>query len=219
MKVIRYYTLRTKGKNKERLKNLENKLKELKDLINDVTLSNLIPLVEEIENIYNQVLIYIISNKEYIDANNEESIAYKRKTNLIRLGESVGQAIILSEIYKTHLDPRIGYIYDIDSKKFPLVLDMLCIFKAIIVYRPVLTLINKSIISKDDFEKYNNDIILSQKGKGKFIKEIDKRMRTTIKHRNLGRSVSYRRLIRLELYKIQKHIVEEKKYVPYQMLW
>ncbi|TCS78792.1 hypothetical protein EDD72_12536 [Tepidibacillus fermentans] len=44
-------------------------------------------------------------------------------------------------------------------------------------------------------------------------------MKTTVNHRHLGKSVSYRRLIRLELYKIQKHILGEKIYEPYQSLW
>ncbi|MEM3772024.1 MAG: subtype I-B CRISPR-associated endonuclease Cas1, partial [Candidatus Micrarchaeia archaeon] len=35
----------------------------------------------------------------------------------------------------------------------------------------------------------------------------------------LGRSVSYRTLIRLELYKIEKHIIGEKEYSPFISEW
>ena len=68
-------------------------------------------------------------------------------------------------------------------------------------------------------QAWKNEIILSKDGKEKFIKELDKRMRTTVNHRHLGRNVSYRRLIRLELYKIQKHILGEDIYRLYQALW
>lgn len=51
------------------------------------------------------------------------------------------------------------------------------------------------------------------------VTELDKRLQTTVNHRHLGKSVSYRRLIRLELYKIQKHILSEKTYEPYRSMW
>ena len=71
-----------------------------------------------------------------------------------------------------------------------------------------------------DFEKeHTGGILLSEKGRRTFIEQLEKRMRTTVNHRHLGRNVSYRRLIRLELYKIQKHILGEKPYEPYTSLW
>lgn len=126
---------------------------------------------------------------------------------------------LLSEIYKTYLDPRIGYLHTTDSHKFVLNLDVSYVFKAIMVDRLIFTLVNRNVITNDDFIQINHEIILSRDGKGKFIKELDKRMRTTVNHRHLGRTVSYRRLIRLELYKIQKHILGENIYRPYQALW
>ena len=86
------------------------------------------------------------------------------------------------------------------------------------VDRLIFTLVNRKVITKDDFIQINHEIILSKDGKKKFIKELDKRMATTVNHRHLGRSVSYRRLIRLELYKIQKHILE-RNFRPYQSTW
>lgn len=44
-------------------------------------------------------------------------------------------------------------------------------------------------------------------------------MRTTIKHRKLGRHVSYRTLIRMELYKIEKHLIGDEEYEPFVMWW
>jgi CRISPR-associated protein Cas1 len=87
------------------------------------------------------------------------------------------------------------------------------------VDRLIFTLINKNMITVNDFDKQTGGILLSETGRKKFITELDKRMKTTVNHRHLGRSVSYRRLIRLELYKVQKHIMGEKIYEPYQSLW
>jgi CRISPR-associated protein Cas1 len=56
-------------------------------------------------------------------------------------------------------------------------------------------------------------------GPKRFVEELDKRLRTTIMHRSVGRKVSYRRLIRLEIYKIEKHIMGEKEYKPFVSQW
>lgn len=220
LRVIKYYSNRKSGKSQENLENLATQLeKARKALSNENTLKGIISVVKKVDEEYNKGFDFIFNNIQFIDNGNKNSIAYKRKTNLVQFGESIGQAMVLGEIYKTHLDPRIGYFHETDFSSFALCLDVFYIFNPIMIHRLIFTLVNKSIITKKDFEEYKRDIILSKKGKGKFIKEFDKRMRTTIKHRHLGRYVSYRRLIRLELYKIQKHIIEGKNYKPYQALW
>ena len=52
-----------------------------------------------------------------------------------------------------------------------------------------------------------------------FVEEFDNRLKTTIKHKNLGRNVSYRRLVRMELYKIEKHLIGEEEYKPFVSGW
>ena len=50
-------------------------------------------------------------------------------------------------------------------------------------------------------------------------KEIDERMKKRIKHRELKREVSYQYLIRLECYKVVKHLIGEKEYEPFKIWW
>jgi CRISPR-associated protein Cas1 len=125
----------------------------------------------------------------------------------------------LSEIYKTYLDPRIGYLHSSNFRRFSLNLDVAEVFKPIVVDRLIFTLINKKMITKKDFDKHTEGIMLSEAGRRTFVSELDKRMQTTVNHRHLGKSVSYRRMMRLELYKLQKHILGEREYTPYQSLW
>lgn len=49
--------------------------------------------------------------------------------------------------------------------------------------------------------------------------EYDKRLAQTVRHKELGRDVSYRYLIRLECYKLIKYIINEKKYTGFQIWW
>ena len=127
--------------------------------------------------------------------------------------------MVLSEIYQTHLDPRIGYLHTTNFRRFTLNLDVAEIFKPVIGDRTILSALNREIISEKDFDKSLNGIILNDSGKKKFLKLLEERLAQTIKHHSLKRHVSYRRLIRLELYKLEKHFMEEKEYQPFVMDW
>ncbi len=67
-------------------------------------------------------------------------------------------------------------------------------------------------------EKDLNYCYLKDKGRMKFLRKYDERLKTTVKHKKLNRHV-YKRLIRLECYKIVKHILGEEKYSGFKMWW
>lgn len=142
-----------------------------------------------------------------------------RLNALISFGNALLYTAVLSEIYKTHLDPRIGYLHATNFRRFTLNLDVAEIFKPIMVDRAIFTLLGRKQLSKEDFGSEAGGIYLTEKGRQKVIEELEKRFRTTINHRGLGRSVSYRSLIRMELYKIQKHLMNEEQYEPYESRW
>jgi CRISPR-associated protein Cas1 len=138
---------------------------------------------------------------------------------MISFGNSMLYVLVLGEIYKTHLDARIGYLHTTNFRRFTLNLDIAEVFKPIIVDRILFTLIGKKIIQKNDFDKDLEGVLLKEDGRKKFVEEFDRRMKTTIKHKQLGREVSYRRLIRMELYKLEKHLMGEEEYTPYISRW
>jgi len=87
------------------------------------------------------------------------------------------------------------------------------------VDRAIFTLIGRGQLSKQDFESEAGGVFLMEKGRQRMIEELEKRLKTTINHRGLGRSVSYRSLIRMELFKLQKHLMGEEEYEPYESRW
>jgi CRISPR-associated protein Cas1 len=87
------------------------------------------------------------------------------------------------------------------------------------VDRLVFSLVNTRIIQKDDFEREFNGILLNETGKRKFVKAFSERLEKTVKHKELGRNVSYQRLIRLECYKLVKHLLGIGKYSPFVIWW
>lgn len=142
-----------------------------------------------------------------------------RLNALISFGNSLLYTQVLSEIYQTHLDPRIGFLHTTNFRRFSLNLDVAEIFKPILVDRTIFSLLGRKQITKGDFIKEGGGIWLSEKGKRTFLVEWEGRLATTIKHRSLKREVSYRRLLRLELYKLEKHLMGENQYEPFEAQW
>lgn len=139
--------------------------------------------------------------------------------SLISFGNSLMYSTVLSEIYNTQLNPTISYLHEPSERRYSLSLDLSEIFKPIMVDRLILYLVKKRMLSEDDFEKDMEYCLLNEKGRKVFLKEYDNRLKKTIKHRDLNKNVSYRRLIRLEAYKITKHLLGSKKYKPFVMWW
>jgi len=138
---------------------------------------------------------------------------------LISFGNSIMYTICLSEIYKTHLDPRIGYLHTTNFRRFTLNLDVAEIFKPIIIDRLIFTLLGRKMITINDFERDTEGVIIKEKGKKSFVEQLEEKLKTTITHREIGRPISYRRLVRLELYKLEKHLMGEKEYQPFIAQW
>lgn len=80
-------------------------------------------------------------------------------------------------------------------------------------------MLNKNILSEKDFERQLDRVYLNNKGKAKFIEALEERMSETIKLKKLDKQVSYRTLIRMEIYKLEKHIMGEEEYQPFVMEW
>jgi CRISPR-associated protein, Cas1 family len=92
------------------------------------------------------------------------------------------------------------------------------VFKPIIVDRVIFQLINKKQIQEKHFEQGIDFVHLNEKGREIFVHTFEEKLKTTIKYKNVG-NVSYRRLIRMECYKLYKHFLEEDVYRPFASEW
>jgi len=139
--------------------------------------------------------------------------------SLISFANSLVYSNTLSEIYNTQLNPSISYLHEPFERRFSLSLDISEIFKPFIGDRVIFKLLNKGMLAEDHFEKDLNCCLLNDEGRKIFLKHFDQRLNTTIKHRALGRKVSYKRLIRLECYKLIKHVTGMDEYSAFRMWW
>jgi len=182
-------------------------------------IESLMAIEGNIRDVYYKCFDKIIKKDEFAFEKRSKRPPLNKLNALISFGNSLLYTSILGEIYQTQLDPRIGYLHSTNTRKFTLNLDVAEIFKPSIVDRVIFSLINKNVLSSKDFENQLNGIILNQNGKKKFIEEYNEKLETVFKHQKLNASVSYKRLVRLELYKIQKHITEDEEYQPFVVRW
>mgnify|MGYP001852150704 CR=1 FL=1 len=140
--------------------------------------------------------------------------------SLISYVNSIIYTRVLSEIYKTQLNPTISYLHEPSERRFSLCLDIAEIFKPIIGDRLIFSMLNKNQICEKDFEDGLNFLYIKEKARKEITREMDKRLQTKINHKTLGREVSYEYLIRLEIYKLIKYLLgDEPKYEGFKMWW
>jgi CRISP-associated protein Cas1 len=139
--------------------------------------------------------------------------------SLISFGNMLCYSQCLRAIHQTQLNPTISYLHSPGERRYSLALDIAEIFKPLIVDRLIFSLLNRRELKADDFESKLNRILLKEKGKKVFLAGFEKRLSETIKHRKLNRNVSYKYLIRLECYKLIKHLMSIEEYKPFKMWW
>ena len=207
---------------KNRGKDLEGYMKEISFLKNKIKNSG---SVEELMGIEGNI------RKVYYDSWNEiinPDVAFTKRVknppdnainSFISYVNTIIYTRVLSEIYKTQLNPTISYLHQPSERRFSLCLDIAEVFKPIIADRLIFSMLNKKQITEDDFEHNLNFLYIKEKARKKITKEIDLRLQTTIKHRTLDREVSYEYLIRLEIYKLIKSLLEDIPYEGFKMWW
>ena len=138
---------------------------------------------------------------------------------LISFTNSLVYAACLTQIYRSQLDPTISFLHEPGFRRFSLALDLAEIFKPILADRLIFRLFNNGQLSEKHFAQDLNCCYLKETGRKIVLKEWDAQLQTTIEHRRLKRKVSYERLIRLECYKLVKHLTEVEEYKGFRAWW
>lgn len=206
-----------------------NRGKDLKDYMKEIDfLRKQIKLCKDVPE-----LMGIEGNirKVYYDSWNiiiNQDIAFEKRVknppdnainSLISYVNTIIYTRVLSEIYKTQLNPTISYLHEPSERRFSLCLDIAEIFKPIIADRLIFSMLNKRQITEKDFEEGLNFTYIKDEVRKNITREIDLRLQTKIKHKKLDREVSYEYLMRLEVYKLIKHLLEDEEYEGFKMWW
>ncbi|WP_317176198.1 type I-B CRISPR-associated endonuclease Cas1b [Halomontanus rarus] len=163
---------------------------------------------------FNEILPsdFQLSRREYNPPPNEIN-------SLISFGNSLVYANCVSAIRATALDPTISYLHEPGERRYSLSLDLADLFKPVLADRVLFRLINRNQITRDDFETELGSCLLNEGGRQTYTKAFEETLERTVEHPQLNRKVSYQYLMRLEAYKLKKHLLTDETYDPFKRWW
>ena len=138
---------------------------------------------------------------------------------LISFGNSLVYANCVSAIRATALDPAVSYLHEPGERRYSLSLDIADLFKPVLTDRLLFRLVNRGQIGRDDFREEVGSCLLTESGRKTFVKEFEETLERTVEHPRLDRKVSYQYLLRVEAYKLKKHLLTGEEYVPFRRWW
>lgn len=213
LKVLRYYTNRGKE-----LEGCLDAIGQYAGLIGDAKdVPQLMGIEGNIRQTYYDAFDLILS--DFMMEGRTKRPPKNEVNALISFGNMLCYTTCLGQLYHTQLNPTISFLHEPGARRYSLALDLAEIFKPLLVDRLIFTLLNKRVLQANDFRWDLNYCLLKESGAKLFLKAWEERLNETIKHRSLNRSVSYKHLIKLECYKLQKHIVERIDYKPFKIYW
>lgn len=139
--------------------------------------------------------------------------------SLISFGNSLVYANCVSAIRATALDPAISYLHEPGERRYSLSLDIADLFKPLIADRVMFRLLNRGQLSPDDFRSEIGSCLLTERGRKVYTKAFEETLEETVEHPDLNRKVSYQYLLRLEAYKLKKHLLAGESYDAFRRWW
>ena len=163
---------------------------------------------------FNEILPadFQLSRREYNPPPNEIN-------SIISFGNSLVYANCVSAIRATALDPTISYLHEPGERRYSLSLDLADLFKPVLSDRVLFRLVNRGQITRDDFETDLGSCLLNEGGRQTYSKAFEETLERTVDHPQLNRKVSYQYLLRLEAYKLKKHLLTGEQYEPFKRWW
>jgi len=177
------------------------------------TLASLLGIEGNLGSLYFGALSLLI--KEHVDL----SLRFKQRNRrppkdrfnaLLSFGYSLLLRDIMNAILVVGLEPALGFYHQPRSQASPLALDLMEIFRVPLVDMVVMASINRGQWEAEtDFTVRGDQVWLSDAGRRKFISVYERRKGETWQHKVLGYSLTYRRLLELEVRLLEKEWMGE----------
>lgn len=213
VKNLRYYNNRSKDTVLQ-IEKIENLVLQIS---NSTEVDMLMGIEGNIRQVYYEAFNLIINDFEM--RNRHKRPPSNEVNAMISFVNMMCYTLCLDMIYHTQLNPTISFLHEPGFRRFSLALDVAEVFKPLLADRLIFSLLNKKVIQENDFDHQLNSCLLKDSGRRKVVKAWDEKLNETIKHRSLGRSVSYKHLVKLECYKLVKHILGMEEYKPFKAWW
>lgn len=136
---------------------------------------------------------------------------------MISFGNVVLYNYIATEIGKTALDVRVGYLHATTSRQRSLNLDVAEIFKPLIVDRSIFALINRKEIQLEHFTRSEKgSVSLTAEGKRILLQALYRKMETELTDKDVSRT--YRQIILDEVRRLVRYFRHDEKYKAFRQV-
>ncbi|MGW5789265.1 type I-B CRISPR-associated endonuclease Cas1b [Saccharopolyspora sp. NPDC003752] len=139
---------------------------------------------------------------------------------LISYANGLIYARVLTALRLTPLHTGVAFLHStLERHRHSLALDLAELFKPLFAERVLLRLAGRNQLKPHHFDSGTKHAMLSDAGRTLVITTIRDDLATTVKHRELGRNVTYDELIYLDALALTRHCLEGKPYKPFRVWW
>ena len=124
---------------------------------------------------------------------------------VLSYGYSLLYQAVMQAVMAVGLEPALGFYHTPRSSAYPLVLDVMELFRVVVWDIPLIGSLNRHQWDEsEDFDATEGRVWLSNVGRRKAISLFERRLQETWKHPVVGYSLSYARLLELEVRLLEK---------------
>jgi CRISPR-associated protein Cas1 len=129
---------------------------------------------------------------------------------LLSFGYGMAYRQTVAAVIAVGLHPGIGFYHRPRSSAQPLALDIMEMFRVPLVDMAVIAALNRRTFdADDDFVVASGRVLLSERGRPKLIEAIERRLQDEWRHDVVGYSLSYARIVELEVRLLEKEWLGE----------
>lgn len=135
---------------------------------------------------------------------------------LLSFGYTILANQVASAVSIVGLDPYVGFLHSSQFGKPALALDVMEVFRPLIVDSVVLTVLNTGMLARQDLREEFGAWQLTDRGRRTFLSKLEERLDTEIQHPVFGYKATYRRCLELEVRLVAKWLAGEvAEYRPF----
>jgi CRISPR-associated protein Cas1 len=137
---------------------------------------------------------------------------------------SFGYTLLFNNVFSLllaeGLNPYLGNLHGAERQKAYLAFDLMEEFRSPVVDSLVLRLINTKTIRPTDFSwpKKNQGVYLTDPARRVFLKHFEQRMTQQISHPDVKESVSYRRVVQLQIQRYKRSLIGNQVYEAFRRI-
>ena len=213
----RKFLMRARRSKKIKLSKLEHNIQQMQAIIKQIpqitSIESLLGIEGKIAALYFAALPCILSAdippQMRFDGRNRRP-PKDRFNALLSFGYSLLIKDVMNAILSVGLEPALGFYHQPRSQATPLALDLMEIFRVPLVDMPIVASISRQQWDvNEDYEIRGEQVWLSETGRRKFVKLYEQRKQETWKHPVTKYSLTYRRLLELEVRLLEKEWMGE----------